>query len=51
MCSKRQLLDDGVCGRSIKRRTREDIKPEDLFLEEIPVRGKLLRKTGEKTIF
>jgi len=51
MCYKRQLLDDGVCGFSIKRRTREDIRPEDIFRDEIKVRGKLMRKIGEKRIF
>jgi hypothetical protein len=50
-CFRRQLLDDGVCGKSLKRRTREDYGPDDLFQEEIKVRGKLLRKTGERTIF
>ena len=51
MCYKRQLLDNGVCGLSIKRKTREGVKPEDVFREEIKVRGKLARKIGEKKIF
>ena len=51
MCIRRQLLDNGVCGKTIKRKTREDFKPEDLLPEEIRVRGKVMRKTGEKTIF
>lgn len=51
MCFKRQLLDDGVCGFSVKRRTQEDTRPEDIFRDEIKVRGKLMRKTGEKKIF
>lgn len=51
MCQKRQLLDDGVCGFTIKRKTQEKTKPEDLFRDEIKVSGKLLRKTGEKKIF
>jgi len=51
MCYKRQLLDSGVCGFSIKRRTQEDSGPEDIFRDEIKVRGKLMRKTGEKRIF
>lgn len=51
MCYKRQLLDNGVCGFSIKRKTREGVEPEDVFREEIKVRGKLARKIGEKKIF
>ena len=51
MCRKRQLLDNGVCGFSIKRKTRERTRPEDEFSDEIRVRGKLMRKTGERTIF
>ena len=51
MCYKRQLLDNGVCGLSIKRRTQEETRPEDFFRDEIKVRGKLMRKIGEKRIF
>ncbi len=36
---------------SVKRKTREDYRPEDMMDDEIRVRGKLMRKTGEKTIF
>lgn len=35
----------------MKRKTREDRGPEDFEDEEITVRGKLMRKTGEKKIF
>lgn len=51
ICHKRQLLDNGVCGLSIKRKTRESTRPEDVFRDEIKIRGKLMRKTGERTIF
>ena len=51
ICRKRQLLDNGACGLSIKRRTQESTRPEDVFRDEIKIRGKLMRKTGEKTIF
>lgn len=51
ICYKRQLLDNGVCGFSVKRKTREDVRPEDVFRDEIKVRGKLMRKIGEKKIF
>jgi hypothetical protein len=50
-CFRRQLLENGVCGKTIKRRTREDSDPDDLFQDEIRVRGKLMRKTGERSIF
>ena len=51
MCHKRQLLDDGVCGLTIKRRTNDRSRPEDMFQDEIRIRGKLAKKTGEKSIF
>ena len=51
ICHKRQLLDNGACGLSIKRKTRENTRPEDVFRDEIKIRGKLMRKTGERTIF
>ena len=51
ICRRRQLLDDGVCGKTMKRKTREDLGPEDILSDEIRVRGKLMRKTGERTIF
>jgi hypothetical protein len=51
MCYKRQLLDDGVCGLTIKRRTREDIRPEDILKEEFRARGKMAKKIGERSIF
>jgi hypothetical protein len=35
----------------MKRRTREEYDPDDLFPDEIQVRGKLMRKTGERSIF
>lgn len=51
ICVKRRILPNGVCASSIRRRTREDEQPEDLLKDELKVRGKLLRKTGEKKIF
>ena len=51
ICLKRQLLDNGVCGLTVKRKTRDDIRPEDMFKEEIRARGKLARKIGERSIF
>ena len=51
MCHKRQLLESGVCGLTVKRKTADNVRPEDMFKDEIRVRGKLARKTGEKSIF
>ena len=51
MCHKRQLLESGICGLTVKRRTQDESRPEDMFKDEIPVRGKLARRTGEKSIF
>jgi hypothetical protein len=50
-CRKRQLLENGVCGLSIKRKTRDVTRPEDFMKEEIPTRGKLARKIGERRVF
>ncbi len=50
-CYKRRLLDNGICGLTIKRKTREDVEPEEFTVEEIRVRSKITRKIGEKTIF
>ncbi len=51
MCHKRQLLEGGICGLTVKRMTSDGSRPEDMFSDEIPVRGKLAKKTGEKSIF
>lgn len=51
MCYKRQLLENGVCGMTVKRKTRDDRGPENFVDEEIRVRGKLMRKMGEKSIY
>jgi len=48
---KRQLLESGICGLTIKRRTRDDSEPEEMTVEEIRLRGKLAKKTGERSIF
>jgi hypothetical protein len=48
---KRQLLDSGVCGLTVKRRTRDDSEPEEMAINEIRLRGKLAKKTGERSIF
>jgi|APSaa5957512622_1039677.scaffolds.fasta_scaffold112002_1 hypothetical protein len=51
MCHKRQLLESGICGLTVKRKTSDRSRPEDMFQEEISVRGKLAKKTGERSIF
>ena len=51
VCRIRQLLDDGICGKSLKRKTREDSRPEDFYDEVIRVKGKVMRKMGDRDIF
>ena len=46
VCVKRQLLDNGVCGLTVKRKTRDDLRPEDILKDEIKPRGKLAKKIG-----
>jgi len=50
-CKKHQLLEGGICGLSIKRKTKERSGPEDFPMEEFEVKGKLARKLGERKIF
>jgi len=51
VCMKRQLLESGICGLTIKRRTRDDSEPENMTVEEIRLRGKLAKKIGDRSIF
>jgi len=50
MCAKRRLLPNGVCGETVKRKTTEKA-PEETIGPVIKLRGKALRKIGEKEIF
>jgi len=50
MCIKRRLLPGGICGAAIKRKTTEK-KVEEVVGPSIKLRGKALRKIGEKEIF
>jgi len=50
VCSKRQLLDNGICGLTIKRKTQED-SPETFEIPEVRVKGKLAKKVGDRSIF
>ena len=49
-CIKRRLLPGGICGETIKRKTVEK-PPEEIVGPAIKLRGKALRKIGEKEIF
>lgn len=51
VCVKRRLLPNGVCGFTIKRKTAEDIKPEEFMTESLKAKSKLLRRMGEKEVF
>lgn len=50
LCIKRRLLNNGICGEAIKRRTVER-KPEEEFTPMIRVRGKTIKKLRDKEIF
>ena len=41
----------GVCGETVKRQTVEKEIDDDLFAETIRLKGKALRKLGDKEIF
>jgi len=50
ICAKRRLLPTGVCGETVKRKTVEK-EPDDLIKEPVKLRGKALRKLGERDLF
>jgi len=49
-CIKRRLLPRGICGETVKRKTIER-EPEEATIPVVKLRGKALRKIGEKEIF
>ncbi|MDH5783429.1 MAG: hypothetical protein OEZ35_07195 [Candidatus Bathyarchaeota archaeon] len=49
-CIKRRLLPKGICGETVKRKTTE-IEPEKAMIPKVKLKGKTLRKLGEKEIF
>lgn len=49
-CAKRRLLPRGVCGESVRRKTVET-EPEKTMIPTVRLKGKALRKLGEKEIF
>ncbi|MGA3289715.1 MAG: hypothetical protein ABSD42_05705 [Candidatus Bathyarchaeia archaeon] len=51
MCLKRRLLPQGVCGETVKRKTVEKDLDDDFLAESIKLRGKALRKLGDKEIY
>jgi hypothetical protein len=51
MCVKRRLLPKGVCGETVKRQTIEKDIEDDFYSEAIKLKGKALRKLGDKEIY
>ncbi len=49
-CVKSRLLPDGVCGETLKRKTTE-IGLEEAVGPPVKLKGKALRRVGEKEIF
>jgi len=47
---KRRLLPRGVCGETVKRKTIER-EPEEALGPAVKLKGRILRKVGEKEIF
>jgi hypothetical protein len=50
MCVKRRLLPQGICGETVRRKTVEK-DFEDDFNEPVRLRGKALRKFGDREIY
>jgi hypothetical protein len=50
LCVKRRLLPRGICGETVKRKT-VDRSPDDIVGESLKLRGKALRKIGDKELF
>lgn len=50
ICAKRRLLPRGICGESVKRKTIEK-QPDEVIGPAVKLRGKTLRRIGEKEIF
>jgi hypothetical protein len=50
ICVKRHLLPGGICGESVKRKTVEK-QPEEATGPAVKLRGRALRKIGEREIF
>ncbi len=50
LCLKRRLLPKGICGETVKRQTVEK-DPDELIDEPVKLKGKALRKLGEKEFY
>lgn len=50
LCVKRRLLPRGICGETVKRKTVEK-QPEEVVRPAIKLRGRALRKIGERELF
>jgi hypothetical protein len=48
---KRRLLPRGICGETVKRQTIEKDLDDDFFGETVKLKGKALRKLGDREIF
>jgi hypothetical protein len=47
---KRRMLPDGICGEMVKRKTVEkDV--DDFFDDSVKIKGKALRKLGDKDFY
>jgi hypothetical protein len=51
MCMKRRLLPGGVCGETVKRKTVEKDVDDDFLDGGIRLKGKALRKLGDREIY
>jgi len=51
MCMKRRLLPGAICGETIKRQTAEKDIDDDFFDDSVKLKGKALRKLGDKEIY
>ena len=49
-CVKRRLLPNGICGETVRRKTVEK-RPEEELGPVIKLRGKALRRIGDREIF
>ncbi len=49
-CVRRQLLPGGICGESVKRRT-VDRRPEEDLIPAVKLKGKMLRRLGDKELY
>ena len=51
VCVKRRLLPRGICGETVKRKTVDKAPEEETVGQPIRLRGKTLRKIGERELF